>query len=170
MKKAFFSIRIRKRKLFDQLSDQNIQPRKRPLKKGGSCQIPFCAEGTWGMDIFVNNYVIVAIFLLLGVLLPVATVSFIGPLLRPKKPTAEKQTTYESGNIPVGDSWVRFNVKYYIFALMFVIFDVETLFLYPWAVAYKELGLFALVEMAIFITLLVVGLIYAWRKKVLEWN
>ncbi|MGZ0051743.1 NADH-quinone oxidoreductase subunit A [Brevibacillus gelatini] len=121
-------------------------------------------------EIYTNNYVIVAIFLILGVLLPVATVSFVGPLLRPKKPTREKQTTYESGNIPVGDSWVRFNVKYYIFALLFVIFDVETLFLYPWAVAYKELGLFALVEMVIFIALLVVGLIYAWRKKVLEWN
>jgi NADH-quinone oxidoreductase subunit A len=120
--------------------------------------------------IYTNNYVIVAIFLILGVLLPVATVSIIGPLVRPKNPTPEKQTTYESGNIPVGDSWVRFNVKYYIFALLFVIFDVETLFLYPWAVAYNQLGLFALVEMVIFITLLVVGLIYAWRKKVLEWN
>lgn len=117
-----------------------------------------------------NNYVIVAIFLLLGVLLPIASVHLIGPLLRPKNPTPEKQTTYESGNIPIGESWVRFNVKYYIFALMFVIFDVETLFLYPWAVAYNKLGLFALVEMVIFIFLLVVGLIYAWRKKVLEWN
>ncbi|ATO49169.1 NADH-quinone oxidoreductase subunit A [Brevibacillus laterosporus] len=120
--------------------------------------------------IYANNYVIVAIFLLLGVLLPVATVSIIGPLLRPNKPNAEKQTTYESGNIPIGDSWVRFNVKYYIFALLFVIFDVETLFLYPWAVAFNELGLFALVEMCIFIALLMIGLLYAWRKKVLEWN
>ncbi|MED1786300.1 NADH-quinone oxidoreductase subunit A [Brevibacterium sp. JNUCC-42] len=120
--------------------------------------------------VYANNYVIVAIFLLLGVLLPVATVSIIGPLLRPNKPNAEKQTTYESGNIPIGDSWVRFNVKYYIFALLFVIFDVETLFLYPWAVAFNELGLFALVEMCIFIVLLIIGLLYAWRKKVLEWN
>ncbi|WP_068792167.1 NADH-quinone oxidoreductase subunit A [Brevibacillus laterosporus] len=120
--------------------------------------------------IYANNYVIVAIFLLLGVLLPVGTVSIIGPLLRPNKPSAEKQTTYESGNIPIGDSWVRFNVKYYIFALLFVIFDVETLFLYPWAVAFNELGLFALVEMCIFIVLLIIGLLYAWRKKVLEWN
>lgn len=128
------------------------------------------AEGTSVSEVYTNNYVIVAIFLILGILLPVATVSIIGPLLRPRKPTPEKQTTYESGNIPVGDSWVRFNVKYYIFALLFVIFDVETLFLYPWAVAYNQLGLFALIEMVIFITLLVVGLIYAWRKKVLEWN
>lgn len=120
--------------------------------------------------IYTNNYVIVAIFILLGVLLPVATVSIIGPLVRPSNPSAEKTTTYESGNIPVGDSWVRFNVKYYIFALLFVIFDVETLFLYPWAAAYNQLGLFALVEMVIFIVLLVIGLVYAWRKKVLEWN
>lgn len=121
-------------------------------------------------DIYTNNYVIVAIFLLLGVLLPVVSVGIIGPLLRPNNPTTQKQTTYESGNIPVGSSWVQFNVKYYVFALLFVIFDVETLFLYPWAVAYKHLGLFALVEMLIFICLLVVGLIYAWKKKVLEWN
>jgi len=127
-------------------------------------------EGNKMDAIYANNYVIVAIFLLLGVLLPVATVSIIGPLLRPNKPSAEKQTTYESGNIPIGDSWVRFNVKYYIFALLFVIFDVETLFLYPWAVAFNELGLFALVEMCIFIVLLIIGLLYAWRKKVLEWN
>ncbi|WP_139491092.1 NADH-quinone oxidoreductase subunit A [Brevibacillus dissolubilis] len=120
--------------------------------------------------IYANNYVIVAIFLLLGILLPVATVHFVGPLLRPKRPNEEKLKTYESGNDPIGNSWVRFNVKYYIFALMFVIFDVETLFLYPWAVAYNQLGLFALVEMVIFITLLVIGLIYAWRKKVLEWS
>ncbi|WP_232697892.1 NADH-quinone oxidoreductase subunit A [Brevibacillus daliensis] len=120
--------------------------------------------------VYANNYVIVAIFLLLGVLLPVASVSIIGPMLRPHRPTPEKQTTYESGNIPIGDSWVRFNVKYYIFALLFVIFDVETLFLYPWAVAYNQLGLFAFVEMCIFIVLLVTGLLYAWRKKVLEWE
>ncbi|GAA4720773.1 NADH-quinone oxidoreductase subunit A [Brevibacillus fulvus] len=117
-----------------------------------------------------NPYVLVAIFLLLGVLLPVATVSWIGPLLRPNNPTPEKQSTYESGNIPVGDSWGRFNVRYYLYALLFVIFDVETLFLYPWAVAYRQLGLFALVEMVVFIALLAVGLLYAWRKKALEWN
>ncbi|MGD8190343.1 NADH-quinone oxidoreductase subunit A [Brevibacillus ginsengisoli] len=120
--------------------------------------------------IYANNYLIVAVFIFLGVLLPVGSVSIVGRLVRPHKPNPEKQTTYESGNIPVGDSWVRFNVKYYIFALLFVIFDVETLFLYPWAVAYNQLGLFALIEMVIFILLLVVGLVYAWRKKVLEWS
>ncbi|KIV53572.1 MULTISPECIES: NADH-quinone oxidoreductase subunit A [Aneurinibacillus] len=119
--------------------------------------------------LYANNYFIVVIFLSLGVLLPVVALTF-GRLLRPSNPTEEKRKTYESGVDPVGSSWVQFNVKYYIFALLFVIFDVETVFLYPWAVAYDSLGLFALVEMLIFITLLIIGLIYAWKKKVLEWN
>ncbi|MFT9849122.1 NADH-quinone oxidoreductase subunit A [Aneurinibacillus sp. REN35] len=119
--------------------------------------------------LYANNYLIVVIFLLLGVLLPVVALTA-GRLLRPNNPTEEKRKTYESGVDPVGSSWVQFNVKYYIFALLFVVFDVETVFLYPWAVAYDSLGLFALVEMLIFIVLLVIGLIYAWKKKVLEWN
>ncbi|WP_127581233.1 NADH-quinone oxidoreductase subunit A [Paenibacillus koleovorans] len=118
---------------------------------------------------YTNNYVFVAIFLALGIFLPIAALTF-GRLLRPHKPTEEKQTTYESGNEPVGTSHVRFNIRYYLFALMFVIFDVETVFMYPWAVAYNHLGLFALVEMLIFVLLLVVGLIYAWKKKVLQWT
>jgi NADH-quinone oxidoreductase subunit A len=118
---------------------------------------------------YINNYVIVAIFIILGIMLPVVALSF-GRLLRPSKPTEEKQTTYESGNEPVGEGQVRFNVRYYLFALMFVIFDVETVFLYPWAVAYKQFGLFVLVEMAIFTGLLLIGLLYAWKKKVLKWN
>jgi NADH-quinone oxidoreductase subunit A len=65
---------------------------------------------------------------------------------------------------------VQFNVRYYIFALMFVIFDVETVFLYPWAVAYEKLGIFALIEMLIFVLMLLVGLVYAWKKKVLKWT
>jgi NADH-quinone oxidoreductase subunit A len=121
------------------------------------------------MALYTNNYVLVAIFIALGILLPIAALT-IGRLLRPSKPTEPKQTTYESGNEPVGESHVRFNIRYYLFALMFVIFDVETVFLYPWAVAYDFLGLFALIEMLIFVALLVVGLIYAWKKKVLQWS
>lgn len=101
--------------------------------------------------------------------MPVAALTF-GRFLRPHNPTSEKMTTYESGVDPIGESWIRFNVRYYIFALLFVIFDVETVFLYPWAVAYEHLGLFALIEMLIFVALLLVGLIYAWKKKVLKWN
>ena len=121
------------------------------------------------METYFNNYVVVAIFLALGIFLPVAALT-LGRFLRPHRPTEPKAETYESGNVPFMESRVRFNVRYYLFALMFVIFDVETVFLYPWAVAYNKLGLFALVEMLIFVTMLVIGLIYAWKKKVLQWN
>lgn len=118
---------------------------------------------------YANNYVVVAIFIMLGILLPVVALS-VGRLLRPNKPSESKQTTYESGNEPVGEGQVRFNIRYYLFALMFVIFDVETVFLYPWAVAYNKLGFFVLVEMIIFAGMLLIGLLYAWKKKVLKWN
>jgi NADH-quinone oxidoreductase subunit A len=121
------------------------------------------------LSFYMNNYVLVAIFVALGIFLVVSALT-VGKLLRPHQPTLEKQTTYESGNVPVGSGQVRFNVRYYLFALMFVIFDVEAIFLYPWAVAYEKLGLFALVEMLIFVLLLVIGLIYAWKKKVLKWD
>ncbi|BCJ87727.1 NADH-quinone oxidoreductase subunit A [Effusibacillus dendaii] len=94
----------------------------------------------------------------------------LGPLLRPKKPTAEKLSTYESGLEPFGEAQVRYNIRYYLFALLFVVFDVEILFLYPWAVSFMKLGAFGLVEAFIFIVLLVIGLAYAWKKKVLEWT
>lgn len=120
-------------------------------------------------ELYSNNYLIVAIFLFLGLALPIGALTA-GRFLRPHNPTSAKQETYESGMEPYGGSWVQFNVKYYMYALLFVVFDVETIFLYPWAVAYDQLGLFALVEMLIFVVLLVIGLIYAWKKKVLEWN
>jgi NADH-quinone oxidoreductase subunit A len=121
------------------------------------------------LHIYQNNYLIVFVFLCLGILLPVIAL-FLGRLLRPYKPTDMKYTTYESGIDPFHDSRVQFNVRYYLFGLMFVIFDVETVFLYPWAVAYDELGLFALIEMLFFVVILMLGLIYAWKKKVLKWN
>jgi NADH-quinone oxidoreductase subunit A len=118
---------------------------------------------------FFSQYTLVFIFILLGIALPVIALT-LGRFLRPNKPSAMKGTTYESGNEPVGEGQVRFNIRYYLFALMFVIFDVETVFLYPWAVANDKLGLFALVEMFIFVGLLAIGLLYAWKKKVLKWN
>lgn len=122
------------------------------------------------MFTYWNGYLFVFLFLLIGVFLPFSSLWIIGPVLRPKKPSKEKQSTYESGVEPIGDAHVRYNARYYLFALLFVVFDVETLFLYPWAASYHKLGLFALTEMLIFIFMLVVGLIYAWRKKVLEWT
>ncbi len=121
------------------------------------------------LNLYQNNYLIVFVFLCLGVLLPVVAL-FLGKLLRPYKPIEAKYTTYESGMEPFHDSRVQFNVRYYIFALMFVIFDVETVFLYPWAVAYEKLGIFALIEMMIFVFMLIIGLVYAWKKKVLKWT
>ncbi|MFD3446670.1 NADH-quinone oxidoreductase subunit A [Microbacteriaceae bacterium 4G12] len=119
-------------------------------------------------NVYQNNYAIVVVFLLLGILLPIIALTM-GKLLRPNRPTAVKQTTYESGMEPFHEANVRFHARYYIFGLLFVIFDVETVFLYPWAVAYNKLGLFALIEMFIFVVMLLIGLVYAWKKKVLKW-
>ncbi|MFC4321911.1 NADH-quinone oxidoreductase subunit A [Litchfieldia salsa] len=118
---------------------------------------------------YTNNYLIVFVFLVLGILLPIVALTA-GRFLRPNAPNKMKQTTYESGIEPFHDSRIQFNVRYYIFALMFVIFDVETVFLYPWAVAYEKLGVFALIEMLIFVVMLLIGLLYAWKKKVLKWT
>lgn len=117
-----------------------------------------------------NSYIFVTLFLLLGIALPIGSLMVLGPLLRPKKPTVEKLTTYESGLEPFGEAQVRYNIRYYLFALLFVVFDVEILFLYPWAISFMDLGVFGLVEVLIFVGLLVVGLAYAWKKKVLEWT
>lgn len=88
---------------------------------------------------------------------------------RPRLSNPIQTQTYECGLETYGDTWVQFRVQYYLFALVFVIFDIETVFLFPWAVAYNRLGLFALAEMFIFLAILVVGLVYAWRKGALEW-
>lgn len=98
-------------------------------------------------------------------LLPLLAAQF----LRPKRPTAIKLDTYECGLEALGDIRVQFKVQYYLFALAFVIFDVEVVFLYPWAVAFNQLGFFALVEMAIFLLILSAALVYAWKKGALEW-
>ena len=111
---------------------------------------------------------IVSVFLVIGIMLPIAAL-LIGRFLRPYKPGRVKGDTYESGIEPFHDSRVQFNVRYYLFGLLFVIFDVETVFLYPWAVAYEKLGIFSLIEMLIFVCMLLIGLAYAWKKKVLKW-
>jgi NADH-quinone oxidoreductase subunit A len=89
--------------------------------------------------------------------------------LRPKRPYPVKSSTYECGLETIGPTWVRFRIQYYLYALVFVIFDIETVFLYPWAVALGQLTTFALVEMAIFILILVGGLVYAWKVRALDW-
>ncbi len=90
-------------------------------------------------------------------------------IMRPSRPRPEKLTTYECGIDPVGEGWSQSQIRYYIYAFLFVIFDVESVFLFPWAVVFERLGMFAVVEMAIFILILGSGLLYAWRKGVLKW-
>jgi NADH-quinone oxidoreductase subunit A len=94
----------------------------------------------------------------------------IGILLRPRRSYTQKLLPYESGVSPVGEPRQRFSVKFYIIAMLFVVFDVEAVFLYPWAVAYDQLGLYGFVEMMIFIIILVVGYVYAWEKGALDWE
>lgn len=108
-------------------------------------------------------------FLILCSLVPVLALGA-SKVLRPQSRSAARRTTYESGNEPIGGAWIQFNIRYYMFALVFVVFDVETVFLYPWAVAFHKLGLLAFIEALIFIAILVIALVYAWRKGALEWS
>lgn len=116
----------------------------------------------------LTSYVFIGIFTIIAILFPVIALT-LAFFIRPKKPNPVKSSTYECGLETIGETWVQFRVQYYIYALVFVIFDIETVFLFPWAVAYKNLRLFALMEMFIFLAILVSGLIYAWRKGALEW-
>ena len=117
----------------------------------------------------LNEWAFIGVFFAIAwvfPLLPIAGSWF----LRPHKPNAIKQATYECGVETVGDTWVQFKVQYYIYALVFLVFDIETAFLFPWAVAFDALPLFAVIEGVIFILILVGGLLYAWRKGALEWS
>lgn len=117
----------------------------------------------------LDSYTYVFVFFIIACLVPIGALS-ISKLIRPKGVGPERRTTYESGIEPMGEARIQFNIRYYMFALVFVLFDVETLFLYPWAVTFNELGLAAFVEAFIFISILIVGLFYAWRKGALEWS
>ncbi len=120
------------------------------------------------MSGFLRSYLTVLVFGaaavgLVGAMLGAAS------LLRPSRPQPQKYITYESGVDPVGTGWSQSQVRYYIFALLFVMFDVEAVFIFPWAVGLESFGVFGLVEMLVFIVILALGLVYAWRKGVLRW-
>jgi NADH-quinone oxidoreductase subunit A len=117
---------------------------------------------------FLRQYLTVAIFggVAVGLL---AAVLWVGSLIRPQRAEGEHYTTYESGVDPVGDSWVQSPIRYYVFALLFVLFDVEAVFIFPWAIQLEVYGWFGAIEMIVFIGLLALGLLYAWRKGVLKW-
>lgn len=115
-----------------------------------------------------SDYAFVGLFLVFGVVF-VLFVFLLSRLIAPHKPNPVKQQNYECGEVPIGQGWIQFNVRYYLFAIIFVIFDVEVVFLFPWAVVYKSLGFFAFIEMLIFIAILVFGLVYVWKKGALKW-
>jgi NADH-quinone oxidoreductase subunit A len=120
------------------------------------------------------DYIYAFIFLGGGIFL-VGAALIVSRLLRPSNPTRDKISTYECGEVPIGDAWVQFNVKYYLYALLFVIFDVEAVFLIPWAVSFKTMGgpdlmFYSFVEMMIFLSIFIIALIYAWRKDILKWQ
>jgi NADH-quinone oxidoreductase subunit A len=119
-------------------------------------------------DGYFGSYLTLAIYALATLGLVGGTLG-LNRLVSPKVPKSEKLTTYESGVDPIGSGQSQTTIRYYMFALLFVIFDVEAVFLFPWAVVFEEIGLFAFIEMMIFILILALGLLYAWRKKVLDW-
>ncbi len=116
-----------------------------------------------------HQYAYVAVFALVGIALLVIALTTAW-VLRPRRPSRAKMTPYECGIIPSGDAWNQFNIRYYLYALLFVLFDVEAAYLYPWAVRVGKLGSYALVEMAVFLAILGFGLGYAWRKGALRWE
>jgi NADH-quinone oxidoreductase subunit A len=118
-------------------------------------------------DYFQSYGVVLAVVVAGAALVAVAFTA--AKLVAPRRPLPEKLTTYECGIDPVGQGWSQSQVRYYIYGFLFVIFDVESVFLFPWARIFERLGLTAVVEMGIFIGILAVGLLYAWKKDVLKW-
>lgn len=116
-----------------------------------------------------SDYLPVLLFLMVASAFGLGTL-IMGELFRIRRPYPEKLMPYESGNVPVGEPRMRFSVKFYIIAMLFVVFDVEAVFLYPWAVVFDKIGLYAFIEMIIFIIILLVGYVYAWKKEAFVWD
>lgn len=114
------------------------------------------------------DWLIIAVFFqfVLGI---AVSMMLIPALLRPKAPNPIKATPYESGMPPIGEAQARYTIRYYVIAMLFVVFDIEAVFFYPWAVAFNTIGWYGLIEMVLFIVLLLVAYIYAWRKGALDW-
>jgi NADH:ubiquinone oxidoreductase subunit 3 (subunit A) len=115
------------------------------------------------------DFAYVGFFVLVGIVFVVFAIEVLSRIIRPTRPNAQKLSTYECGEEPVGIGWIRFHVRYYLYALVYIVFAVETVFLFPWAVVFRAMGVFAFIEMMIFIAILLVGLAYAWAKGALEW-
>ncbi len=121
------------------------------------------------MTEYFQDYITVGAFAALAVVLVLVMLG-VAALLRPDNPTRAKYLTYECGVDPVGDGWAQSQVRYYLYGLIFLIFDIEAIFLFPWAIRLESLGTYGLIEMVFFILILGVGLLYAIRKKVLQWE
>lgn len=117
----------------------------------------------------LSEFGVVLIFLIVGVLFVAAGI-YTSALIRPKNPNLIKESTYESGEQPIGSPWIQFNNRFYMIALAFIIFDVELVLLFPWAVVYKDLGWFAFWGMIFFVFVLALGLAYDWLKGLLDWE
>ena len=117
----------------------------------------------------MNNYLPILVFALLAAALPLGTI-FLARVIQSRRPTPVKLEPYESGIAPTTAAFdTRFSVRYFLIAVLFVVFDVETIFLFPWAVLFHRLGLFGLIEMLVFLVILIVGYFYVWRRKALDW-
>ncbi len=116
-----------------------------------------------------ESYLPILFFLVIAFAIGMGALVF-GMLFRPRRPYAEKLSPYESGMPPIGEPRSRFSVKFFIIAMLFVVFDVEVIFLYPWAIVFDKIGLYAFIEMMIFIIILLVGFIYAWKKEAFNWE
>ncbi len=117
----------------------------------------------------MNDYLAVFIFIVMALGFTAAGL-ITAYLVRTSRPSLKKNETYECGEEPVGGAWIQFNMRYYVFALLFVVFDVEAVFLFPWAVVFKSFGVSALVELLVFLGILLAGLLYAWKKGSLQWE
>ena len=122
-----------------------------------------------GNEVIPLNYVPILIFMVIVLGFGLVTLS-LGWVVRPSRPYKAKLAPYESGSPLFSDARIQFPIRYYVIAMLFVIFDIEVVFLYPWAVAFRKLGLVGLIEMLLFILILVVGYWYAWKKGALEWD
>ncbi|MDH5767436.1 MAG: NADH-quinone oxidoreductase subunit A [Nitrospirota bacterium] len=116
-----------------------------------------------------SNYLPILIFLIIATAFGLGAL-LIGEIFRMKRPYFEKLMPYESGITPTGEPQFRFSIRFYIIAMLFVVFDIEAIFIYPWAIVFDKIGIFAFIEMVIFIVILLIGYIYAWKKEAFKWD
>lgn len=132
----------------------------------GSDLIPIFTYARGSMQL---DWLYIGVFMVVSLALPAVAITLAG-ILAPKKPNPIKNSTYECGIETVGDTWVQFKAQYYVYALIFLVFDIEAVFLFPWALAFDFLGLYAVLEGVLFVLILAGALAYAWKKGALDWS